>query len=237
MTYNALEYVKRCLTSVSTCSADYHEVIVVDNASSEPTRNYLKSVEKSGSIRLILNEENRLWSPANNQGLRLISKDSRYCLLLNSDIEVFKPDWMSKLQAPMFQYSSVGITGTQFNFLPMKPMYGAIDGCCFMFRRELIEQIGYLDENYPWNGAGFIYCVKAWAKGWYFYHVDHPTLVVHYGKKSRMDSFTQLKNENVDCFQIMRESGLKPKYDLISLFKNYIHKFDVNQQLSQFISK
>ena len=47
---------------------------VVDNGSGVETRDYLRCVD---GIRLIENEENRLWSPACNQGLSVANGDYR----------------------------------------------------------------------------------------------------------------------------------------------------------------
>jgi GT2 family glycosyltransferase len=235
VTYNALDYVKKCLESVLANTDPMHEIIVVDNHSEAPTRNYVSSLNKYPNVKLILNEENRLWSPANNQGLKASAPDAKFCLLLNSDVEVFSPNWLWELQQPMHQYKNVGISGTQFNFLPIRPTYGAIDGCCFFIRKELLDEIGYLDENYPWNGAGAIFTYHAWVKGWYFYHVNNPDLLIHYGKRSRINNQIQLKNQKVNVFQIMKDLGLRPSYDPWAYLQYKLNMFDINRKLRHYL--
>lgn len=234
VTYNALDYVSKCVESVLANTDPKHEIIIVDNHSEKPTIDYLKSLQTYPNIKLILNSENRLWSPGNNQGLRASAENAKFCLLLNSDVEVFKPNWLQELQAPMHKYSNVAITGTQFNFLPIRPTYGAIDGCCFLIKKTLMNDIGYLNENYPWNGAGAIFTYNAWVKGWYFYHVDQPDLLIHYGKRSRINNQIQLKNQKVDVKHIMKELGLKPSYDLLAYAKFKLNSFNINKKLAKY---
>ena len=120
VTFNAYEYVKKCLESVLLYTNKKHQIVVVDNNSDSLTRNYLIELKKLKKIDLILNKSNKLWSPANNQGLNICDEDSQFCLLLNSDVEIFKNNWISALQKPM-RYKSIGITGSQYNFVPIKP--------------------------------------------------------------------------------------------------------------------
>ncbi len=231
VTYNALDYVKKCIDSVFAHTDSQHEVIVIDNASQPDMLEYLGKLEESNKIHLIKNSENLLWLPAVNQGLQVISDDIEYCLLLNSDIEIYTDDWLQKLQQPMLENNSIVITGTHYNFLPVKPTYGAIDGCCLMFRRSLIDKLGYFDENYPWNGAPFIYSARAWNIGQYFYHIKDKSILHHHGKKSRLESKTQLKNRKVDHFQVMRDAGLQPQFDLWIKIRHKLNLFDINTHI------
>ena len=56
----------------------------------------------------------------------------------------------------------------------------AVSGSCMLIRREVIEQIGYLDERYFAYQEDTDYCVHARQAGWKVYFV--PTAqVIHYG--------------------------------------------------------
>ncbi|GAB4369240.1 MAG: hypothetical protein Kow0042_10860 [Calditrichia bacterium] len=235
VTYNALDYVRKCVQSLLANTDPIHEIIIVDNASGAETREYLLSLKKYPQIKLILNEKNLLWCPGNNVGLRESAPDSKYCLLLNSDVEIFRPDWLAKLQAPMNKYANVGITGTQYNFSHIGPTYGGIDGCCFMFRKRLLDIVGYLDERFPWNGAGYVFTVNAWAKGWYYYFVHCPDLMVHYGKRSRISNRTQKQNIRVNKIEVIREAGLKPTVNYWAYFLNRLHLFNINRRMSRYL--
>ncbi|GAB7190128.1 hypothetical protein NUM3379_08340 [Kineococcus sp. NUM-3379] len=90
VTYNAPEWVERCLTALTgpgapRCSA---EVVVVDNASAEPTRQVLARWSDRGDtpVRVHLSEENIGFGRACNLGVRLSSGE--HVVLLNPDAEV-----------------------------------------------------------------------------------------------------------------------------------------------------
>jgi len=231
--FNAYEYVKKCLESVLDLTDKKHEIIIIDNMSDALTRDYIKSFRENNRIQIILNNNNRLWLPAVNQGLEASSNDSEYCLLLNSDIEVFDKAWIQRLQKPMLENVSIGITGTHYNFLPIKPSYGAIDGCCFMFRRKLINRLGHFDDNYPWNGAPYIYTQRAWKAELYYYHIKDHSLLVHHGKKSRLENKIQINNSKIDYYKVIREAGLIPSFDLFAKVSNKLNLFNINSQIKK----
>lgn len=86
VTYNNLALTRQCLASLAEDEAVL-EVIVVDNASSDATPDYLRQWASQGTgRRLVLNADNRGFSAANNQGLALAQGD--YLMLLNNDTQV-----------------------------------------------------------------------------------------------------------------------------------------------------
>jgi GT2 family glycosyltransferase len=210
VTYNATEYVRRCLTSLRALTATPHEVLVVDNASRPDTRAYLQTVPW---IDLTLNDENRLWCPALNQAFARAHAASRYFLLLNPDVEILRADWLDRLIALIALGPRVGIAGTQHNYRPYGPVFGAIDGHCFLMRRELYDDasIGPLDERYPWNGSPYVLTARAWARGWrYKVHPPNPKILIHHGSKSRAEAGVPVPNRKIDAIGILREAGLSP---------------------------
>ena len=231
VTYNAYPFVKSCLESVFAYTNPKHQIVVVDNYSNKKTRDFLIDLERKEKINLILNSSNKLWSPANNQGLKISDEDSQFCLLLNSDVEILKDNWILELQKPM-KYKSIGITGTQHNFVPIQPTYCAVDGCCFMFRKSLLNKIGFLDEKFPWNGAGFVFTVAAWEKGSYYFHVNDSSLIIHYGKQSRIENKIQLNNTKVNVNSVIQNYNLIPKYDFYAYLKYRFGLFDINKYIS-----
>ncbi len=80
--WNTRELLRRCLESIEeTLQPLSHEVIVVDNASTDDSPAMVR--ERFPSVCLIENDENRGFGTANNQALRIMK--GRYALLLNSD--------------------------------------------------------------------------------------------------------------------------------------------------------
>src|SRR5262249_16224978 len=70
VTPNGLHYTKLCLTSLLYGWRPQDELIIVDNASTDGTQEFLRAVEAANPfVRVILNDNNRGFAAANNQGL------------------------------------------------------------------------------------------------------------------------------------------------------------------------
>ena len=80
--YNGMKYIQKCLESVEknvTC-----EIIIVDNASTDGSREWITS--HFPHIKLICNEQNEGFCKAVNQGI--LEATTEYVILLNNDTEV-----------------------------------------------------------------------------------------------------------------------------------------------------
>lgn len=210
VSYNAPEYLRRCLESVHRMTSVPHETVVIDNASRDETRDYLRSLK---FIRLTLNEDNRLWCAGCNQGIRLADPSSPYILLLNPDTEVLRGDWLQQMVQLMEAEPRVGMVGTKHQYRALAPLYGWLDGQCLLIRRELIEQVGLLDEaRFPWGGAPQLLAAQACKLGWR-YRVVHPRLriLVHHGHKSRPEYDGTLPQHGRTLDSLMREAGVEPR--------------------------
>lgn len=194
VTYNNIQLTKACLKSVFACAGEEAiEIIVVDNASSDNTPEFLTKWVTEGSGRhIILNDDNRGFSAANNQGLAKASGD--YLVLLNNDTEV-TPGWLRSLINHLLRDDQIGMIGPVTNnigneakiklpnknhdhmlalakdytrkhmgeIFPIK----TLAFFCVMMRREVYESVGDLDEAY---GLGFFedddYCRRVEGSGW-----------------------------------------------------------------------
>jgi len=215
VTYNALEYVRRCLEGILALRDVPFELTVVDNASDAETRDYLRSLQ---GIRLILNDENRLWSAGANQGMQASDPRSRYLLLLNSDCEFVRGDWLQILLAVAESDPRVGMVGPRHNKTPYGPIYGWIDGQCLLIRREIVRELGYFDaERWPWAGAPMELTAAAFAKGW-TYKVVHPDdhFLVHHVEKSKTQEVRRridaLPEPQAHVAEVLRRYGLRPAF-------------------------
>lgn len=93
--YNTGPQLKECIGSVKKTTQDFKspssEIIVVDNASADDS---FKILKKEKNIRLLSNKENKGFSKAVNQGIKIAQGE--YILLLNPDT-VVKKDAIQKL--------------------------------------------------------------------------------------------------------------------------------------------
>jgi len=96
LTYNRCQYIKNCLNSVFEQSYPYLEILIIDNASTDDTVNYLRKKfrnEPSENLRIIFNQQNLGFAAGHNQGI----KESRgeFILCLNQDV-VLDKDFIKK---------------------------------------------------------------------------------------------------------------------------------------------
>ena len=87
--WNVKPLLERCVDSICKYAKglDY-EVIIVDNASQDDSREYLKRLGRSKErFKVILNKENLGFAKANNQALKIAQ--GHFILLLNPDTEVY----------------------------------------------------------------------------------------------------------------------------------------------------
>jgi len=212
VTWNAPEWVARLYASLAARTAEPYELIVVDNASDAPTRAVNAGEAAAGRARLVQNEENVLWAPACNQGLERVDRRSRYVLLLNPDCEILSDDWVRRLASVLDRDPRVAVTGTALNWKRIGPVFGCVDGSVFFMRRAAFDEIGPLDSGrYPWNGAPYDWCARAWARGWIYRRcANEPRFLVHHEHKSVDASGEEHPWRPVDVEEMYRRAGLVP---------------------------
>lgn len=114
LAFNNLELTRACLESIHAQSNWPNlEVIVVDNASSDGTREFLRDWERGGAGRkAILNDENLGFAAGNNVGLA--AAGGEYLVLLNNDTCV-TPNWIRTLVNHLGRNPGIGIIGPVTN--------------------------------------------------------------------------------------------------------------------------
>ena len=174
VTYNNVEYTRLCLKSIyeKTLYPNF-EVIVVDNASTDGTREFLGACESEyENIRVIFNLKNEGFARANNFGIA--EAHGNYIVLLNNDTVVTRV-WLSKLISHLSD-QRVGLVGSMTNGVSneaqMEMLFTDIDSLdifatriskeragiltsikmlalyCAAGRREVFQKIGPLDERF-----------------------------------------------------------------------------------------
>lgn len=111
LTFNKLDVTKNCIDSIRkyTKSGTY-EIIVVDNNSTDGTRDWLKSQD---DIISILNDENLGFPAGCNIGIKAAKKDNNI-LLLNNDT-VLTPRWLDNLKIALYSSDTVAAVGPTSN--------------------------------------------------------------------------------------------------------------------------
>jgi GT2 family glycosyltransferase len=148
----------RCLQTIRLHSSDYR-LLFIDNAS--PEFDKIEPELRRHPHLLIRNSENLGFVKAVNEGLQ-ISTAPRI-VIMNNDTEAV-PHWLVKMDAAMI--GDIGLAGPctttpnswqgQLRFrgegIMLLPASAMLAFFCTMFKREVFQQIGLLDEGF---GAGF----------------------------------------------------------------------------------
>lgn len=176
--FNQIEYTKLAIESIRKYTNIPYEIIVIDNASTDGTFEYLSSL---GDIKLIRNSQNYGFPKAINQGIAVAK--GKYIVVLNNDV-IVTDRWLERLIEHFKDDESIGIIGPVSNFVSgvqvlngvekIYSMNGVVDekllqnfaneiymknkgekflfpriaGLCMVIKREVIEKIGGFDERF-----------------------------------------------------------------------------------------
>lgn len=233
-TYNGLPLLRECLQAIETYTDSPYEVVVVDNGSTDGTTDYcLKK-----PVTLLSLPENRGFPAACNVGMRASSGSE--LLLLNNDV-VVSHGWLANMLSCLYSDSRIGIVGPLTNYASgkqqMELAYDGLDqfhqlaetlnrpdpqkwikakrivGLCFLFKRELMERIGLLDERFsPGHYEDDDYCYRARLAD-YRLMIAGDTVVHHHGsmsfRKDGQEALDRLVQTNFHKF--VDKWGIDPK--------------------------
>lgn len=207
---NQLEYTQNCILSLFENTPIPHELIVVDNGSTDGTADFLKRLSaRWPHVKVISNASNLGFAGGNNQGMAAARGD--YVVLLNNDL-LFTPGWLEKMLVWMQEDPSVGLVGPCSNHgngcLEVSGGYSNMEelarfaaeferrherrgfavkrlvGFCLAIRRAVIDAIGGLDEGFGiGNFEDNDYCLRARAAGFACW-IAADTFIHHVGSQT-----------------------------------------------------
>ncbi len=256
LTWNALDYTKKCIHSIQYHTNYPHEIIFVDNASTDGTVEYLRNlVEGYSNYKLIENKENRGFAAGNNQGVAAACSD--YVLLLNNDVLV-SAGWLESLVESLEKDEKIGMVGPITNSISGRQMVNSIPytddagfqefaqklrkachgrltpryriaGFAVLMKKTLYEEVGGLDESFgTGNYEDDDLCLKIRAKG-YAIMVDESVFIHHY----RSQTFIENKIDYRSSLSVNESKFLKkwPDVDYKSLLELDKSLVDINADL------
>ncbi len=118
--YNGLRFLQGCLASIERFVDTPHEVIIVDNASSDGSAEFIK--KNFPGVRLVASPENLGFSGGNNLGAKKAAGD--LLLLLNNDTRLLTP--LSKAVQEFEKDERIGALSCRmyFNDMRFQPSWG-----------------------------------------------------------------------------------------------------------------
>lgn len=240
LTFNKLEYTIACIDSIREYTRrGTYEIIVIDNASTDGTRDWLA---QQTDIVTIFNEENLGFPKGCNQGIQIATGSN--ILLLNNDVIVTE-HWLDNLLEALYSSEEIGAVGAISNNCPYYQAipvdYKTLDemhsfaralnvhdpkkweeriklvGFCMLIKREVVDKVGSLDERFtPGNYEDDDYSFRILQAG-YRLLLCKDVFIHHVGH----GTFKDLKSE---FDSIMRTSRSK-----------FIEKWGFNSDYSTFI--
>jgi GT2 family glycosyltransferase len=127
ITWNSREVISGCLESLLAEGTDIAEIIVVDNASTDGTRELIR--EQYPTVRLIENEENLGFAGGANQGIRASSGE--FVLLVNPDVS-FEAGFVASLVDAISKDGRAGAAAPKL----IRPGGGVIDSAGLLMRKD-----------------------------------------------------------------------------------------------------
>ncbi len=198
---NRREDTLECLASLAENSYQPHQVLVLDNASTDGSVEAIQT--RFPEVQIINLTENLGYAGNNNVGIEAALKQGAdWVFVLNEDI-ILAPDCLTQLVevgesnpkigivGPMVYHhdepeviqSAGGLLGAAWQSIHLakdevdRGQFTAphqvewISGCAIMVRRAAIEQVGAIDERYFYYWEETEWCLRAGINGWRVMHV------------------------------------------------------------------
>ena len=195
-----------CLESLLKSTYENHQVIVLDNASSDGS---VEAIQSSfPTVHIIELSENLGYAGNNNVGIEAaMAQGADWVLVLNEDT-ILDPDCLTQMIDVGESDAQIGVVGPmvyhfdepdviqsaggQLNWYwqgshiaQNEPDHGQFDqphrvdwisGCAIMVKRDVIEQVGMLDERFFYYEEETEWCIRAGKRDWQIMHVPEAKL-------------------------------------------------------------
>jgi GT2 family glycosyltransferase len=189
--WNGQRFLEDCLSSLCRQTYTKREIILVDNGSTDSSVRYVK--EKFPAVKIIELGENTGFTGGNAPGLK--AADGEFVALVNNDTRAHDR-WLENLLRPMLEDSSVGLCASKLLFEDCRTINSAGDGLTTaavglnrglgkdgalfsnpefvfgacgagaLYRRSMLDEIGFLDEDFFLYDEDTDLSFRAQLAGW-----------------------------------------------------------------------
>lgn len=163
LAHNSKDDLARCIESIRRHSYQRSlEIVVIDNGSTDDTLPYLQQLARHGDLRaldgqnihlnVLFADHNMGFAAGRNATMR--SSLGKYIVLMDTSIEIKGDIWTPLAQT--LSDTQIGVTGpyglTTHDLREFQeasgPAVDAIEGYLMAFRRELLQEVGWIDEKF-----------------------------------------------------------------------------------------
>ena len=170
LTYNGRQYVENCLNSVLKQTYPHIEILVIDNASTDSTVNYLKQFRKeTPKLKVIFNQRNLGFAAGHNQGIK--ESQGGFILCLNQDV-VLDKDFVKRAVEILEKDGQAAAIQGKILRMPLTSKIIDVTGLVILKNRRIIAraqgqtdqgQFEKIEEIFGADGAVPVYRRKALA--------------------------------------------------------------------------
>ena len=210
LNWNGKKFLAECLDSVKRQTYRDLSILVVDNASTDGSVEYLRQAYPD--VRLLVNPENLGFAGGNNSGIRVCS--TPYLVILNNDTDMH-PECISEMKKAMDQDMSIGACASRIflkfeenrldatglspcaeglglgrgrmepaeNYPKAEEVFFASD-CCTLYRKAMLDELGLYDEDFFAYADETDMGWRARARGWKCVYVPTASINHHHSGSS-----------------------------------------------------
>jgi len=237
LNFNGRRYLEVCLSSLQKLTYQNFEIIVIDNASTDGSVEFVKA--NYPRVKLLVNPVNLGFAEGCNVGMQ--NARGNYVALLNNDIEV-DPNWLRELILVAQSDPRIAICASKIMMFHNRKVFNSAGGeydvygsghdrglyefdhgqysrveevffACggaMLLRRDILKDIGLFDSRYFIYGEDVDLCWRAWLGGYKVVYV--PLAIVYHRYGGTMETLT------------VQRLYLTSRNSLCSILKNYSSK-------------
>lgn len=223
LNYNGWRDTIECIESLNKIKYKNFEIIVVDNNSTDNSREKLLEYAKINNYIFLESESNNGFAAGNNLGVKFALKNNpEYILLLNNDT-IVEPEFLTELIACAKKNNNVGIIGGKiYNYPEMNNLWYAggyinkltargkhkiedydkecetdfITGCMQLINIIALKDVGLMDEQYFLYYEDLDYCMKFKNKGYKLVYTPNSIIYHKCGGSASYVSATSIYYSN-----------------------------------------
>jgi GT2 family glycosyltransferase len=213
--FNGRRHLEVCLSSIQNLDYSHIEVIVVDNASTDGSVEFVET--KFPEVKILVNAANLGFAEGCNVGMR--NAKGQYVALLNNDVEV-DPNWLKELVSVAQSDPRIAICASKIIMFQNRKIFNSAGGefdvygsghdrglyefdhgqyscveevffACggaMLVQREILREIGLFDSRYFMYGEDVDLCWRAWLCGYKVVYV--PSAIVYHKYGGTMEALT-----------------------------------------------